>query len=138
MDADHGARDCRRPVAGMVGTQDDRSSRIVWAAADDRRRPAFDVDRRRPSIVGRDRVAGCAAQRRGCARWVDLAWRSKHFLGSPVQGASVATVNLAHVVAAVEFTVAEMAVNPGDKTVRFGDEIEEERVSRTEAVDAAN
>jgi hypothetical protein len=55
---------------------------------------------------------------------VDLAWRSKHFLGSPVPGASVATVNLAHIVAAVEFTVAEMAQNPGDGTVLFGDEIE--------------
>ena len=68
---------------------------------------------------------------------IDLAWRSKHFLGSPVQGASVATVNLAHIVAAVEFTVAEMAVNPGDKTVIFGDEIEENPVSRTEAVGQA-
>jgi hypothetical protein len=65
---------------------------------------------------------------------IDLAWRSKHFLGSPVQGASVATVNLAHIVAAIEFTVAEMAVNPGDKTVTFGDEIEVDSASRTEAV----
>jgi len=68
---------------------------------------------------------------------IDLAWRSKHFLGSPVQGASVATVNLAHIVAAVEFTVAEMAVNPGDKTVTFGDEIEVDSASRTEAVGQA-
>jgi hypothetical protein len=67
---------------------------------------------------------------------VDLAWRSKHFLGSPVPGASVATVNLAHVVTAVEFTVAEMAVNPGDSSVLFSDEIDEDqdRGSRTEAV----
>jgi hypothetical protein len=66
---------------------------------------------------------------------IDLAWQSKHFLGSPVQGASVATVNLAQVVAAVEFTVAEMAQNPGDKTVLFQEEIEEDRAqSRTEAV----
>ena len=69
---------------------------------------------------------------------IDLAWRSKHFLGSPVQGASVATVNLAHIVTAVEFTVAEMAVNPGDTTVVFGDEIEEpEADMRTEAVGSA-
>jgi hypothetical protein len=54
---------------------------------------------------------------------LDLAWRTKHFLGAPVPGASVATVNLAHVVAAVEFTVAEMAVNPGDKSVDFGDDV---------------
>lgn len=56
---------------------------------------------------------------------LDLAWRSKHFLGAPVPGASVATVNLAHIVAAVEFTVAEMALNPGDETVLFSDEIDE-------------
>jgi hypothetical protein len=66
---------------------------------------------------------------------IDLAWQSKHFLGSPVPGASVATVNLAHIVAAVEFTVAEMAKNPGDRTVLFEDEIEQDRApSRTEAV----
>ncbi len=66
---------------------------------------------------------------------VDLAWRTKHFLGSPVPGASVATVNLAHIVTAVEFTVAEMAVNPGDGTVDFTDEIDEPGPDqRTEAV----
>ena len=66
---------------------------------------------------------------------LDLAWRSKHFLGAPVPGATVATVNLAHVVAAVEFTVAEMAANPGDNNVGFGDEIQTDDTSqRTEAV----
>ena len=66
---------------------------------------------------------------------IDLAWQSKHFLGSPVQGASVATVNLAYIVAAVEFTVAEMARNPGDSTVLFQDEMEQDRdPSRTEGV----
>ncbi len=66
---------------------------------------------------------------------VDLAWRSKHFIGSPVQGASVATVNLAHIVAAVEFTVAEMAINPGDSSVLFNDEIEADNDAEpTEAV----
>ena len=39
----------------------------------------------------------------GVPEGVDLAWRSKHFLGTPVPGATMATVNLAHVVAAVEF-----------------------------------
>ncbi|WP_428492958.1 hypothetical protein [Rhodopila sp.] len=66
----------------------------------------------------------------GVPEGVDLAWRSKHFLGSPIQGASVATVNLAHIVAAVEFTVAEMAQNPGDKSVPFNDEVD---VARSEA-----
>jgi hypothetical protein len=68
---------------------------------------------------------------------IDLAWRSKHFLGSPVQGASVATVNLAHIVVAIEFTVAEMAVNPGDSAVVFGDAIEDDMVARTDVVGQA-
>ena len=63
----------------------------------------------------------------GVPEGIDMAWRSKHFLGSPIQGASVATVNLAHVVAAVEFTVAEMAQSPGDETVPFSDEIDVDR-----------
>jgi hypothetical protein len=48
-------------------------------------------------------------------------------------------VNLAHVVAAIEFTVAEMAVNPGDRAVVFGDEIDEDRgvLSTTEAIGQA-
>jgi hypothetical protein len=54
---------------------------------------------------------------------LDLAWRAKHYLGAPVPGASVATVNLAHVVAGVEFTVAEMAVSPGDDAIPFSDTI---------------
>jgi hypothetical protein len=57
----------------------------------------------------------------GAPDGVDLAWRSKHFLGAPIPGATVATVNLAHVVAAVEFVIAELAVNPDDKTVPFSD-----------------
>jgi hypothetical protein len=56
---------------------------------------------------------------------VDQAWHTKHYLGSPVPGATVATVNLAHVVAAVEFTVAEMAAQAGDPSVGYGDEIDD-------------
>jgi len=55
----------------------------------------------------------------------DQAWRLKHYLGSPVPGATVATVNLAHIVAAVEFTVAEMAAQSGDPSVGYGDEIDD-------------
>lgn len=74
----------------------------------------------------------------GVPEGADTAWRSKHFLGAPVPGASVATVNLAHVVAAVEFTVAEMAVNPSDDSVPFGDEIDADPDPvRTEAVGRA-
>jgi hypothetical protein len=66
---------------------------------------------------------------------VDLAWQSKHFLGAPVQGATLATVNLAHIVAAVEFTVAEMAAEPNDTTVVFRDAIDEpDSPARTDAV----
>jgi hypothetical protein len=62
----------------------------------------------------------------GVPEGLDLAWRAKHYLGAPVPGASVATVNLAQVVAAVEFTVAEMAVNPDEKTVPFSDAIKDD------------
>ena len=34
---------------------------------------------------------------------IDPPWQAKHFLGAPVPGATIATVNLAHVVAAVDF-----------------------------------
>ena len=71
----------------------------------------------------------------GVPQGVDLAWQSKHYLGSPVQGASLATVNLAHIVAAVEFAVAEMAGNPDDKAIPFGGEISEgEDAAHTEPV----
>lgn len=56
---------------------------------------------------------------------IDLAWRAKHFLGAPVPGASLATVNLSQVVAVVEFTVAEMAEESNDNVIPFDDEIEE-------------
>jgi hypothetical protein len=46
---------------------------------------------------------------------VDLAWRSKHFLGTPVPAATLATINLTQVVAVVEFTVAEFATRPDER-----------------------
>lgn len=52
---------------------------------------------------------------------VDLAWQSKHFLGAPVLGATLATLNLAQVVAAVEFTVAELAETANDDAVPAAD-----------------
>lgn len=63
----------------------------------------------------------------GVPEGVDLAWRPKHFLGAPVPGASVATVNLVHVVTAIEFTVAEMAQTAGDRELLFSDELEDDR-----------
>jgi len=47
---------------------------------------------------------------------VDMAWQPKHFLGAPVPGANLATLNLAQVVMAIEFTapaVAETAAGAG-------------------------
>ena len=46
---------------------------------------------------------------------VDQAWQTKHYLGAPIPGATVATINLAHVVAAVEFVVAAIVEPPDEK-----------------------
>jgi hypothetical protein len=54
---------------------------------------------------------------------IDLAWQSKHFLGAPVPGATVATVNLAHVVAAVEFVAEATVEQRSDSAVLTGAEI---------------
>ncbi|HYZ21436.1 MAG TPA: hypothetical protein VE690_04690 [Rhodopila sp.] len=58
---------------------------------------------------------------------IDLAWRSKHFLGAPVPGAALATINLAQVAAAVEFTVAEMAARPVDRSIPLSDDLQPEQ-----------
>lgn len=55
---------------------------------------------------------------------VDQAWRTKHYLGAPVPGATMATVNLAHVVTAVEFVVAEIVEPPDEKALLQRDELE--------------
>ena len=48
---------------------------------------------------------------------VDLAWQPKHYLGAPVPGATLATVNMAQVVAAVEFVATEMVEPANDIAV---------------------
>src|SRR5580692_5667243 len=48
---------------------------------------------------------------------IDLAWQPKRYLGAPVPGATVATMNLAHVVAAVEFLAEETVQQPSDAAV---------------------
>jgi hypothetical protein len=68
---------------------------------------------------------------------VDLAWRSKHFLGAPVPAANLATINLAHVAAAVEFTAAEFAGRPNQRAAGVPDEIAQEMSGDTEAKVAA-
>lgn len=45
---------------------------------------------------------------------IDLAWQSKQFLGAPAPRATAATVNLAHVVAAVEFIDTVLVEPPGE------------------------
>ncbi len=55
----------------------------------------------------------------GVPEGVDTAWRSKHYLGTPVSAASSATVNLAQVVAVVEFAApveAGLADEASDST----------------------
>lgn len=54
---------------------------------------------------------------------VDLAWRSKHYLGMPVPAATLATVNLAHVIAAVEFVASEFAESPDEINVPAGSDV---------------
>jgi hypothetical protein len=66
---------------------------------------------------------------------VDQAWQSKHYLGAPVPGAVMATVNVAHVVVAVEFVVAEIAESTDYVTLTRGEEIESESSVR-DAADA--
>ena len=55
---------------------------------------------------------------------VDQAWQTKHYLGAPVPGATMATVNLAHVVTAVEFVVPEIVEPPDEKALLRRDEID--------------
>ncbi len=68
---------------------------------------------------------------------VDQAWQTKHYLGAPIPGATMATVNLAHVVAAVEFVVAEIAEPPNEKALPRRDELEPEREAERTTLDAA-
>jgi hypothetical protein len=58
----------------------------------------------------------------GVPEGADLAWRSKHFLGAPVPGAPMATVNLAHVVAAVDFVAAVTVSGDDDDDTPTADE----------------
>jgi hypothetical protein len=46
---------------------------------------------------------------------IDVAWQPKHFLGAPVPQATTATVNLAHVAAAVEFIDTALVEPPRDR-----------------------
>lgn len=77
---------------------------------------------------------------------VDTAWRSKHYLGSPVKGAALATVNLGHVVVAVALAPdlyqerfgkpAEVAEAAMSATVVELRQVAEDAVERRQAGDA--
>ena len=75
----------------------------------------------------------------GVPEGVDLAWSQKHFLGAPAPGATFATVNVAHVIAMVEFVAAELVAPPGDISVPTDSEtpLSSTPDRRVERVDAA-
>jgi hypothetical protein len=56
----------------------------------------------------------------GAPDGIDLAWQPKHYLGAPVPGATLATVNMAQVVTAVEFVATEIA-EPANDVALVGD-----------------
>ena len=77
----------------------------------------------------------------GAPEGVDLAWQPKHYLGAPVPGATVATVNLSHVMAAVEFVAEASVVGPIDASVFTGDDAEADlpdSSSLSETIERAN
>jgi hypothetical protein len=72
---------------------------------------------------------------------IDLAWQPKRFLGAPVPGGTIATVNLAHVVAAIEFLAEETVEQPRDAAVLRGDDVDvgpARVVSLAETIERAN
>ena len=75
----------------------------------------------------------------GVPEGVDTAWRSKHYLGAPLPGATRATVNMAHVVATIEFSAAQSVEGPGEisgsATRAISETVEELRQAAEDAVD---
>lgn len=52
--------------------------------------------------------------RAGVPDGIDASWRSKHFLGAPVVGAPLATLNLEQITMVVEFAAAEIVETAGE------------------------
>jgi hypothetical protein len=48
----------------------------------------------------------------GVPEGVDAAWRSKHFIGAPVTGAPLSTLNLNQIAMAVEFAATDTVEQP--------------------------
>ena len=55
---------------------------------------------------------------------IDPAWQPKRYLGAPIPGATIATVNLAHVVTAVELLAEQTVEQPSDAAVLTGQDVE--------------
>jgi hypothetical protein len=70
-------------------------------------------------LVLLDVLLDCA----GVPDGIDLAWQSKHFLGAPYPGGDEATVNLAHVVAAMEFVAVAVVESPVEADPPTADEV---------------
>lgn len=70
----------------------------------------------------------------GVPEGIDLAWRPKQFLGAPVPGATLATVNLAQVVTAVEFLASVPVSGSVDEVAPNADEVVTELARVAEAV----
>ncbi len=64
----------------------------------------------------------------------DVAWQSKHFLGAPMPGATAATVNLAHVAAAVEYIETALVEPPHESEGPTATEVVAELRRAAEAV----
>ena len=61
--------------------------------------------------------------RAGVPDGIDQAWQAKHFLGAPYPGGDEATVNLAHVVAAMEFVALAVVEPPVETDAPTADEV---------------
>jgi hypothetical protein len=77
----------------------------------------------------------------GAPDGIDLAWQPKHYLGAPVLGAAMATVNLAHVVAAVAFIAEEVVNSSREATMPAGDDVQDDSApgsSLSDTIERAN
>jgi hypothetical protein len=61
--------------------------------------------------------------RAGVPDGIDQAWQSKRFLGAPYPGGDEATVNLAHVVAAMEFVALAVVEPPVETDAPTADQV---------------
>jgi hypothetical protein len=100
----------------MARSPTDRATWPVRALADHGRCHADHVDR--PVHLSSDGL-----DHAGVPDGVDFVWQLKHFLGAPYPGGTEASVNLAHVVAAVEFVDAALVEQPSDESITTQDEV---------------